>query len=152
MATCARLKSPPTLATLPCALAAATTKADAERKRSTGRGSTVAALLMCYAKALALQVRGRADGRPVMTNATLSDDLYPGHVGQVRPAAQAGPAVCGVWRVALDLRGGLGVWDVWRMPPIPLKPFFYFFACLLRVLHGLCVYLFGRTSLAPSVP
>jgi len=106
------------------ALAAATTKADAERKRSTGRGSTVAALLMCYAKALALQVRGRADGRPVMTNATLSDDLYPGHVGQVRPAAQAGPAVCGVWRVALDLRGGLGVWDVWRMPPIPLKPFF----------------------------
>jgi hypothetical protein len=76
------------------ALAAATAKADAERKRATGRGSTVAALLMCYAKALALQVRGRADGRPVMTNATLSDDLYPGHVGQVRTGGRGAGRSC----------------------------------------------------------
>ncbi len=37
-------------------MAAASAKADAEKKRSTGKGSAIAALLMCYAKSVALQV------------------------------------------------------------------------------------------------
>jgi hypothetical protein len=114
------------------ALAAATAKAEAEQKRAHGRGSTVAALLMCYAKALALQVRGRADGRPVMTNATLSDDLFPGHVGQVRcpcrecafAVERVGDALDGWRRVGARCPHALfrALCSVTLRPPPPPRP------------------------------